>query len=97
MSDGNGWETGDKYNGFITKELNSFRKEAWKKQIGKHLTEEKMKILDVGTGPGFFACILSEMGHDVTGIDSICGNASHMAEKVKKEGIGPKLVKTDVN
>ncbi|MBQ7173928.1 MAG: class I SAM-dependent methyltransferase [Lachnospiraceae bacterium] len=30
---------------------------------------EKMQILDVGTGPGVFATLLSLAGHDVTGID----------------------------
>lgn len=31
--------------------------------------EGKLKILDVGTGPGVFATILSLAGHEVTGID----------------------------
>ena len=29
------------------------------------------KILDVGTGPGFFPIILTEAGHEVTGIDAV--------------------------
>ena len=29
----------------------------------------KMNILDVGTGPGFFAIILTLAGHNVVGID----------------------------
>ena len=95
MSDS--WVTGDKYNGFITKELNSFRKEAWKKQLSRHLPDPKMKILDVGTGPGFFACILSELGHDVTGIDASEGMLSHAADNAKKLGVEPNLVKMDVN
>ena len=48
------WSTGDKYNRIINDELNSFRKDAWKKQIGANLEGEGLKILDVGTGPGFF-------------------------------------------
>lgn len=31
--------------------------------------EGKLKVLDVGTGPGVFATLLSLEGHDVTGID----------------------------
>ena len=42
----------------------------WLKLIEKHLPPEApLKILDAGTGAGFFAIILSRMGHDVTGID----------------------------
>jgi ubiquinone/menaquinone biosynthesis C-methylase UbiE len=31
--------------------------------------KEKLRILDIGTGPGFFTINLSALGHDVTGID----------------------------
>lgn len=64
------WGDGEDYNRYILSELSSFRKDAWKKQIGQHIESiGKMRILDVGTGPGFFACILSEEGHEVVGID----------------------------
>ena len=39
----------------------------FKKNLPKH--EKALKILDVGTGAGFFAAILSKMGHKVIGID----------------------------
>ena len=43
---------------------------AWREVIEKHLpTDENLKILDVGTGAGFFAIILSKLGHKVTGVD----------------------------
>jgi ubiquinone/menaquinone biosynthesis C-methylase UbiE len=32
-------------------------------------TDERKKVLDVGTGPGFLALLFSEMGHDSTGVD----------------------------
>lgn len=64
------WGDGEDYNRYIVSELSSFRKNAWKKQIGEHLNGKKgLKILDAGTGPGFFACILSEEGQQVTAID----------------------------
>ena len=95
--DDGSWKTGNRYNRFIQKELDSFRKEAWKKQIGRHLDREGMKILDVGTGPGFFACILSEMGHDVTGIDASEGMLGHAARNAQKLGVKPEFVQMDVN
>ena len=95
--DDGSWKTGNRYNRFIQKELDSFRKKAWKKQIGKHLDGEGLKILDVGTGPGFFACILSEMGHDVTGIDDSEGMLSHAARNAERLGVSPELRLMDVN
>lgn len=43
---------------------------AWKNIFKKNLPADKnLNILDIGTGAGFFAAILSELGHKVTGID----------------------------
>ncbi len=42
---------------------------AWNKIIAKKLPVGRLKILDVGTGAGFFAVLLSKLGHSVTGID----------------------------
>jgi Methylase involved in ubiquinone/menaquinone biosynthesis len=45
-----------------------------------------MKILDVGTGPGFFAIIMSLAGHDVTAID--CTQAMLDEAKSNAESFG---------
>ena len=43
---------------------------AWRNILQKNLpADKKLKILDVGTGAGFFAAILSKLGHKVIGID----------------------------
>ena len=42
---------------------------AWKNLFKKNLPAGKLKVLDVGTGAGFFAAILSKLGHKVIGID----------------------------
>ena len=42
---------------------------AWKNLFQKNLPAGRLKILDVGTGAGFFAAILSELGHEVIGVD----------------------------
>ena len=42
---------------------------AWRTIFKKNLPVGKLKILDVGTGAGFFAAILSKLGHNVIGVD----------------------------
>lgn len=42
----------------------------WESMILKYAPKkERLKILDVGTGPGFFAIILAQRGHAVTAVD----------------------------
>jgi len=53
-------------------ELNSFKKTAWIELINEHapkVTGRKLKVLDIGTGPGFLAIIMASCGYDVTAID----------------------------
>ena len=51
-------------------ELNGVDGLAWKNIFKKNLPAAKnLKILDVGTGAGFFAAILSKLGHKVIGVD----------------------------
>lgn len=57
-------------------ELATVQKQKWKnclqKEIEKvfsHHAAEDLHVLDIGTGPGFFAIILCELGYDVTAVD----------------------------
>ena len=53
------------------KELEGIQRERWKKQFARLLPANKnLKVLDIGTGPGFFTIILEELGYkNITGID----------------------------
>ena len=53
------------------KELEGIQRERWKKQFERLLPFNKnLKILDIGTGPGFFTIILEELGYsNITGVD----------------------------
>lgn len=55
------WSDGKSYNNYITDELESFRKDVWSKTLSDALPKNRpLKILDVGTGPGFFSILLSQ-------------------------------------
>ncbi|MBR1658718.1 MAG: class I SAM-dependent methyltransferase [Oscillospiraceae bacterium] len=52
------------------REFESEKKSRWLEEIRKYLPRDgPLRVLDVGTGTGFFACLLAEEGHDATGID----------------------------
>lgn len=65
------------------KELAGSQREAWLHVLEEQFPEKKkeeMKILDIGTGPGFFPMILSEAGYTVTVVDY----TEEMLEKAKE-------------
>lgn len=56
------------------RELASPDARAWQSYIMKYLPHgRRLKILDIGTGPGFLAILMARLGHDVTAIDSSTG------------------------
>lgn len=67
------WEnSAEGYDQYIQNDLNTFKEIQWTNLILSENNKEKLKILDIGTGPGFFPRILSREGHNVVGID--CSN-----------------------
>lgn len=51
-------------------EMNNWKREAWRKHILEAApAKTTLDILDVGTGPGFFAINLALAGHRVTAVD----------------------------
>ncbi len=66
----------DGYSRVNQEELQNGQREVWSavlsSEIDRHYPDRdrsEIRILDVGTGPGFFAIILTEMGYDVTAVD----------------------------
>lgn len=62
------------------KELAGPSAKAWSQLLQAKLPQaKKLRILDIGTGAGFFAILLGRLGHDVTGID-MSGEMLHEAK-----------------
>ena len=76
----------DGYSEVNQKELAGMQKQAWLKVLTEHFPKKEKKdlrILDIGTGPGFFPTILSEAGYEIDAADYTPG----MLEKAK-ENVG---------
>ncbi len=84
------------YSDVNREELNTSQHKVWSKtldsRIQKHFNgrkRESIHVLDIGTGPGFFAIILAELGYKVTAVDYTAAmlerakeNAGMYAEKI---------------
>lgn len=53
---------------------------AWRQVLAEKLPEGKLQVLDVGTGAGFLAILLAQLGHEVTGVD-MSGEMLHQAKQ----------------
>jgi ubiquinone/menaquinone biosynthesis C-methylase UbiE len=61
---------------------NRLQKEGWTGFLSSTVGEPPKTVLDVGTGTGFLALLLSEMGHRVKGLDLSPG----MVEQARRNG-----------
>ena len=84
------------YSGVNQEELATGQKQVWSRVLSRRIAArfpernpEGIRVLDVGTGPGFFAIILAGMGYDVTAVDYTASmleearrNAGSLADRI---------------
>lgn len=84
------------YSEDISESIDSGRSKHWLNIMKEQFDgDRKLRILDIGTGPGFFPVILGREGHDVTGIDYSPGMLEQASENCRKYGVDAKLLRMD--
>ena len=71
-------------------ELESYMADLWLDEIQKYLPQKPCRILDIGTGSGFFAILLAKCGHYIEGIDltaSMIEEAKILAQKAGSNAV----------
>lgn len=80
----------------IRKELQGSAKNAWLELIQSNTAlGVSLKVLDIGTGPGFFAILLSLLGHRVTAIDCTESMLEEARNNTEKAGFQVEFAKMD--
>lgn len=77
----------------VNRELNCFKRESWlniiRSQVESH--DRPLDVLDLGTGPGFFAIILSQIGWRVRAVDCTAEMIRHAEGNAAHYGVRPQF------
>ena len=86
----------DQFNDIRLAELHSKNAAAWQDLLQKRLpAQQPLQILDIGTGTGFFAILLAELGHELTGIDRSEKMIDHAHQNAAAYGISATFLQID--
>lgn len=69
--------------------------EIWKELLHDVFGDKNKRILDVGTGTGFLAILLAELGHDVVGVDLSEKMLKKAEEKAEKRNVNIEIMVGD--
>ena len=85
----------DGYDAIVQNEFAEELAEKWSEILKNHAPCEKGKVLDIGTGPGFFAVLMGRMGWQVTGIDCSEKRVETAARNAGKAGVHAEFYQMD--
>lgn len=84
------------YSESVTESIDSGRSDHWLGIIREHLgADGPLRVLDVGTGPGFFPVILGREGHRVTAVDCCDGMLEQACANCARYGVPADLARMD--
>ncbi|MCO5385266.1 class I SAM-dependent methyltransferase [Desulfosporosinus sp.] len=88
----------DSYNEVVQKEMACQKKDAWESLLQKYAGQgENLQILDVGTGPGFFAILLAGLNYSVTAVDKCQDMLGQARKNAEAAGKNIRFIKADAH
>ncbi|MGF7433157.1 class I SAM-dependent methyltransferase [Pasteurella bettyae] len=94
----NYWDNRAKdYSQHNQQELQSIKRDKWKKTLLGHVPQGASKVLDVGMGPGFFAILMAKAGFQVTGIDATHNMLEQAKQNAQQANVNIDFVQGDVH
>lgn len=86
------------YSDLVKREIACRKKQAWESLLRKFAGDRKnLQVLDVGTGPGFFAILLAGLNYSVTGIDKCEDMLREARKNAAVEGKAIRFLKSDAH
>jgi ubiquinone/menaquinone biosynthesis C-methylase UbiE len=86
------------YSDSVVSQLDGGSYTKWLDEVLRDIPEgRKLKVLDVGCGPGFFSVILGRLGHKVTGIDYNEEMCSVAARNCRTYGVDADFMRMDAH
>jgi len=88
----------DSYNEVVQKEMACQKKQAWESLLRKYAgSGENLQVLDVGTGPGFFAILLAGLNYAVTAVDKCQDMLEQARNNARTAGKDIRFFKADAH
>lgn len=79
-------------------ELASIKRAVWQNLLLSHTSDKKpLRVLDIGTGPGFFAIIMAQAGHIVTAVDATVGMLEQAESNARHYNVDIDFIESDVH